>query len=156
MILTCLLLFGSAGILKVWTGLIVSPFRSRIRIRLQDGYMEQEHGSNLPGEDPDPWPCPHNPIKVETFYRNIQTLNWPSNSRKKISFHTGRLPDENYFSFFKLTWSKLGVIQEEGWEVQDGSTHIRRVVKLNINTLTEGGETRRLQEDVTLCMSFFS
>ena len=32
-ILTCLLLFGSAGILKVWTGLIVSPFRSRIRIQ---------------------------------------------------------------------------------------------------------------------------
>lgn len=51
-ILTCLLLFGSAGILKVWTGLIVSPFRSwiriqdqiRIRIRLRDGYMEQEYG----------------------------------------------------------------------------------------------------------------
>lgn len=64
-ILTCLLLFGSAGILKVWTGLIVPPFRSwiriqdqiRIRIRLQDGYMDQEHGSILPGEDPDPRPC---------------------------------------------------------------------------------------------------
>lgn len=47
-------------------------------------------------------------------------------------------------------------IQEEGWEVQDGSTHIRRVVKLNMNTLTEGGETGRLQENVTLCMSHFS
>lgn len=49
-ILTCLLLFGSAGILKVWTGLSVSPFRSwiriqdQIRIRLRDGYMEQEYG----------------------------------------------------------------------------------------------------------------
>lgn len=69
-ILTCLLLFGSAGILKVWTGLIVSPYRSRIRIqdqirnRLQDGYMEQEHGSILPGEDPDPRPCPHKSIKT--------------------------------------------------------------------------------------------
>jgi len=48
-ILTCLLLFGSAGILKVWTGLFASPFWSRIRIqdqirisfRLQDGFMEQ-------------------------------------------------------------------------------------------------------------------
>ncbi|KAI9542403.1 hypothetical protein NQZ68_020750 [Dissostichus eleginoides] len=57
----------------VWTGLIAPPFRSRIRIqdqiririRLQDGYMDQEHGSILPGEDPDPRPCPHNPIKLE-------------------------------------------------------------------------------------------
>lgn len=54
----------------VWTGLIVSPYRSRIRIqdqirnRLQDGYMEQEHGSILPGEDPDPRPCPHKSIKT--------------------------------------------------------------------------------------------
>lgn len=72
-ILTCLLLFGSAGILKVWTGLSAPPFRSwiriqdqsRIRIRLQDGYMDKEHGSILPGDDPDPRPCPHNPIKPE-------------------------------------------------------------------------------------------
>jgi len=27
--------------------------------------MDQEHGSILPGDDPDPWPCPHNPIKPE-------------------------------------------------------------------------------------------
>lgn len=71
MILTCLLLFGSAGILKVWTGLIVPPFRSRIRIedqiriRRENGYMEQEHGSILLGEDPDPWLRPHNSIRAE-------------------------------------------------------------------------------------------
>lgn len=81
-ILTCLLLFGSAGILKVWTGLIVSPFRSWIRIRSglgfrrQDGYMEQEHGSILPGGRSRNRLCPHNPIKPETKLK----LNWHSDN----------------------------------------------------------------------------
>lgn len=87
-ILTRLLLFGSAGILKVWTGLIVSPFRSRIRIqdqiriRLQDGYMEQDHRSVFTGRRS----RPPDPVHINPSNRNhcsaIFRKNWLSNFPK--------------------------------------------------------------------------
>lgn len=127
-ILTCLLLFGSAGILKVWTGLIVSPFRSwiriqdqiRIRIRLRDGNKEQEHGSILQGEDPDPWPGPHKPTNRNQSLIQIQLALKLSKLFFPISFGTSKTQLltaswwANHFSDFVFffeeldLWAKLG------------------------------------------------
>lgn len=56
----------------------------RIRIRFEDGYMEQEHGSVLQGEDPDPRPSPaHPPTKPEPI-NQTKSLNWLSNTPNYI------------------------------------------------------------------------
>lgn len=125
MILTCLLLFGSAGILKVWTGLIVSPFRSRnriedqIRIRLQDGYMEQEYGNIFYRER-----IPRIPVHVTPsnwkHCSEIFKLNWPSNNPNFFPHFVWDLRDSicdgtatrDYFSdfcFLSLKKSKAGL-----------------------------------------------
>lgn len=140
MILTRLLLFDSAGILKVWTGLIVSPFRSRItiqdqiRIRLQDGYME-----------PATWPCPLYPLPTNWNHcSRILESNWLLKFFKLLFSPFGVEPQrrkrcwqsdmELFFQFFCFSNYNLNKrnapdqIQEEGCEVQDGSTRVRRVV----------------------------
>lgn len=173
MILTRLLLFDSAGILKVWTGLIVSPFRSRItiqdqiRIRLQDGYME-----------PATWPCPLYPLPTNRNHcSKILESDWLLKFSKLRFFFPpfGVEPlrrnrwwqsDEElffkFFCFWNYNLNKRNApdqIQEEGWEVQDGSTRVRRVVNSGETlTVAEGGRSGRRRGNVTLMwfVSFLS
>jgi len=88
-ILTCLLLFDWYSEGLDWAHCLPIPEpdqwiriqdQFRIRIRLQDGYMEQEHGSILLGEDPDPWPSPARIMPDSPPNRNYYSkqikLNW--------------------------------------------------------------------------------
>jgi len=74
-------------------------------------------GSILLGEDPESGPVHINPSNRKRFSENIQAKLASKNFQKKKSL------DQN---------------QEEGWEVQDGSTRVRRVVNSGQQWKREG------------------